>query len=245
MPTSPIHQAWEPNKVMLPRDTTVAAVLGAPVAWNGTTVVSAAEFTWTTNEATTRKNFARQFAGNLAQEAGANEVIFANGDAFKASIRVDTAGVVTLNTVATGSYAVGTLLGPKKDSGDALLNNSYTIVTDPEEATHRVVYTPAATDPAFVHAQILSRGFPPVPITPAFPVFAVIAGGSAGDLTVTGIATTDQLVAVIRLDRDATAANINLGNLTSEFSITAANTINNSGGTATTGDALMVVYCRR
>lgn len=71
---------------------------------------------------------------------------------------------------------------------------------------------------------------------------AVIAGGSAGDLTVTGIATTDRLVAVIRLDRDATAANVNLGNLTSEFSITATNTINNAGGTATTGDALLVIY---
>ena len=71
---------------------------------------------------------------------------------------------------------------------------------------------------------------------------AVIAGGSAGALTVTGIATTDRLIGVTVLDRDATAANINLVNLTSEFTITAANTIDNTGGTVTTGNTLLVVY---
>lgn len=71
---------------------------------------------------------------------------------------------------------------------------------------------------------------------------AVIAGGSAGNLTVTGIATTDRLVSVTVLDRDSTAANITLADLTSEFSITATNTINNAGGTSTTGNALLVVY---
>lgn len=71
---------------------------------------------------------------------------------------------------------------------------------------------------------------------------AVIAGGSAGDLTVTGIATTDRLVSVVRLNRDSTAANITADALTTEFTITAANTINNTGGTATTGDALIVTY---
>lgn len=71
---------------------------------------------------------------------------------------------------------------------------------------------------------------------------AVIAGGDAGPLTVTGIATTDRLVSVTVLDRNATAANITLANLTPEFSISGADTITNLGGTATTGDALLVVY---
>lgn len=71
---------------------------------------------------------------------------------------------------------------------------------------------------------------------------AVIAGGSAGDLTVTGIATTDRLVGVVRLNRDATAANVNIDALTSEFTITAANTLNNAAGTATTGDSLLVLW---
>lgn len=71
---------------------------------------------------------------------------------------------------------------------------------------------------------------------------AVIAGGAAGDLTVTGVAVGDQLVAVVRLDRDATAANVNISSLLAEFSITATNTINNAAGTNTTGDALLVLY---
>lgn len=71
---------------------------------------------------------------------------------------------------------------------------------------------------------------------------AVIAGGAAGNHTVTGIAVGDTLVGVIRLDRDATAANINITAITSEFSVSATNTINNTGGTNTTGDSLLVLY---
>lgn len=72
--------------------------------------------------------------------------------------------------------------------------------------------------------------------------FAKIAGGAAGALTVTGIATADHLVAVMQLDRDATAANIDIMDLTSEFTITGANTIDNTGGTNTTGNSLAILY---
>lgn len=72
----------------------------------------------------------------------------------------------------------------------------------------------------------------------------VVAGAAAGNVTVTGIATTDVLKSVIRLDRDATAANVNLSDLTSEFAICAADTIGNAAGTNTTGDALLVVVAR-
>ena len=60
------------------------------------------------------------------------------------------------------------------------------------------------------------------------------AGGAAGDITVTGIAATDRLVSVINLADGL--------DLTSEFSITAADTINNTGGSATTGDRLLVTW---
>lgn len=72
-----------------------------------------------------------------------------------------------------------------------------------------------------------------------------IAGGDAGAHTVTGILTTDTLVSVMRLDIDATAANTDLDDLTSEFSITATNTIDNTAGSASTGDKLMVTYQRK
>jgi hypothetical protein len=73
-------------------------------------------------------------------------------------------------------------------------------------------------------------------------VSAVIEGGAAGDHTVTGIWPGDELIAVVRLIRNATAANINIADLQAEFTISAGNTINNTGGTDTTGDSLLVLY---
>ena len=69
-----------------------------------------------------------------------------------------------------------------------------------------------------------------------------VAGGAAGDISVAGIKVHDTLIGVARLDRDATAANINLTTLNAEFTVTADDTINNTGGTNTTGDALLVFW---
>lgn len=71
-----------------------------------------------------------------------------------------------------------------------------------------------------------------------FTKMALIAGGAAGDHTVTGIAAADELVAV--WEQDGTSGL--LTDLTDEFSISAADTINNTDGTATSGDKLIVVY---
>lgn len=65
-------------------------------------------------------------------------------------------------------------------------------------------------------------------------VQTVVSGGAAGDITVTGIKEEDSLKSVINLTDGA--------DLTDEFSITDDDTINNGGGTATTGDDLLVLY---
>jgi hypothetical protein len=75
----------------------------------------------------------------------------------------------------------------------------------------------------------------------SFVKIEVIAGGSAGNLTVSGIKTTDTLVSVLRLVGAATTMT-NITDLTSEFTISATNTINNTSGTATTADKLLVVW---
>lgn len=77
----------------------------------------------------------------------------------------------------------------------------------------------------------LSRLVPGLKITP-------IAGGSAGNHTVTGIKVTDKLISVLHW----TPTTLVPTDLTSEFSITAANTINNTGGTDTSADYLVVYY---
>jgi hypothetical protein len=65
----------------------------------------------------------------------------------------------------------------------------------------------------------------------------VIAGGVAGNHTVSGIGAGDRIVSVVH---DTTAGA--LVDLTSEFSVTAANTINNAAGTDTSSDFLVVTY---
>jgi len=65
-----------------------------------------------------------------------------------------------------------------------------------------------------------------------------VAGAAAGNITVTGVATTDVLLTVLK--QDGTSGLFT--DLTSEFSVTATNTINNTAGTNTTGHFLLVVY---
>ena len=70
---------------------------------------------------------------------------------------------------------------------------------------------------------------------------AVVTGGAAGDLTLTGVAAGDSLIGVIQHVGAGTDVT-DVADLTSEFSITGANTINNTGGTNTTGSKLVVTW---
>ena len=65
----------------------------------------------------------------------------------------------------------------------------------------------------------------------------LIAGASAGDHTVTGVASGDHLVGVMHY-----TAGTSLADLTSEFTISGANTINNDTGTDTSSDQLLVTW---
>lgn len=70
---------------------------------------------------------------------------------------------------------------------------------------------------------------------------ALVAGGAAGNITVTGIAVGDELIAVLHLVGAATTMT-NLTDLTAEFTVSAANTINNTGGTSSAGGKLLILY---
>ena len=80
---------------------------------------------------------------------------------------------------------------------------------------------------------------------------AVIAGGAAGNHTVTGILTTDTLVSVLHFNVAADTGTEASGNkidaiadLTGEFTISSADTIENAGHMATSNDFLLVSYRR-
>lgn len=64
---------------------------------------------------------------------------------------------------------------------------------------------------------------------------ATVAGAAAGNITVAGIKPGDTLMVV----NDVAAAD---ANLVEEFEITAVDTINNTGGTNTTGMVLLILW---
>lgn len=71
----------------------------------------------------------------------------------------------------------------------------------------------------------------------------IVAGGSAGDFTITGIKTIDKLLSVNGFTLTEGSPNTLAPlNLTDEFSITAADTINNTGGTDSSAGVLIVTY---
>lgn len=72
--------------------------------------------------------------------------------------------------------------------------------------------------------------------------FYLAAGATAGDVTVTGVATTDTLVSVLVFTTAASIATV--ADLTAEFTISGADTINNGGGTSTANNQLVVIVDR-
>ncbi len=71
----------------------------------------------------------------------------------------------------------------------------------------------------------------------------VATGATAGDVTVTGIRPHDKLLSVIHFvggGTDVTA----IADLTSEFTISADDTINNTGGTSTASAQILVIVAQ-
>lgn len=76
-------------------------------------------------------------------------------------------------------------------------------------------------------------------------MFSVVAGAAADtNIAISGITRRDGLLSVIRLNKDATAANIDLDDLTSEVAITSDGNIQ-VDTTVTTGDKLLVIWAKR
>ena len=78
----------------------------------------------------------------------------------------------------------------------------------------------------------------PAALNAAVEVATSVAGGAAGNLTVAGIAVGDVLQSVVGVK----TSDQSVHDFTSEFSIFAANTITNTGGTSSTGYVLIVTY---
>lgn len=69
-------------------------------------------------------------------------------------------------------------------------------------------------------------------------------GATAGDVTVTGVHASDELLLVQAVAFDADGDIVSVDDLTAEFSVSAANTISNSGGTSTADSLVSVTVAR-
>jgi hypothetical protein len=70
------------------------------------------------------------------------------------------------------------------------------------------------------------------------------AGAAAGDVTVSGVKATDKLLLVQSASFDGDGDIVAVADLTSEFSVTDDDTINNTGGTSTADELVSVTIAR-
>lgn len=89
---------------------------------------AAADITWNTNIGTTQEDFHDQFKGVAAQRSRSGDTD---------PIRVNTTGVHIFNC-ASATFAAGDLVGPAKDTGNALLSDTVVAVATANLAIGRV-----------------------------------------------------------------------------------------------------------
>lgn len=102
----------------------------------------------------------------------------------------------------------------------------------------------AATEPAGPELAECVQSGVSKKFIPGIPKLAIVNGAAAGNVTVTGIKSGDRLDAVEHHIYTAGVVT-SITDLTSQFTITADNTINNTGGTATTNNKLLVRWTKR
>jgi hypothetical protein len=125
------------SPVTAPVATATAIENGDLVGLASGNTVSAAATTWDTNLATTQAAFALQFLGVSRQRKVAN-VARVYGNSADNEIVVNTAADYEFDC-ASANFAVGDLVGPAKDTGNALLSNKVVAVATENLAIGRVV----------------------------------------------------------------------------------------------------------
>ena len=149
---------------------------------------------------------------------------------------------ITLATAIAAGRLV-TVAGAVPGTGGAALGPVYTAAGKGESVAVTVlgVATAVAGDAIAGGTLVMAGGAGKViPYAPDALRSAVVSGSAAGDVTVTDIAPGDQLISVLRL----AASGRNVVSLTDEFSIKADETINNAGGTDTSGGDKLLVQWR-
>lgn len=188
-------------------------------------------------------------AGNSAVAKG-DHIYYVDGDTPKLSKKISGNffgyALETITSGSTDTINVLVIQGPGPGTADILAGAIGTAeLTDSAVTAAKLaanaVTTAKITDANVTTAKLADDAVTKAKLAGAFLKSAVIAGGAAGDHTVTGIAAGDELVLVAQLDVNAGTV-VDIVALTGEFTVTGADTINNVGGTNTTGDKLLVLY---
>lgn len=118
--------------------TAKAVDAGDLVGMSSGTLVKASDTAWDTNLATTQTAFALLFLGVAAQTKTSTTVARVFGNSEDNVIMVSSAGVYEFDC-ASATFEVGDLVGPAKDTGNALLDDKVVGVASEAYAIGRVV----------------------------------------------------------------------------------------------------------
>lgn len=134
---APLYLYGETNPVDCPIATAQAVTQGDIVGISTGTLVRASDTTWNTSLAQTQVDFRALFLGVAAQTKDASTAQI-RGNSIANRCRVDTDGVFLFKT-ASASYNIGDIVGPAKDTGNALLNDTVASVAALDKAIGHVV----------------------------------------------------------------------------------------------------------
>jgi hypothetical protein len=134
--------------------TAKAVDAGDLVGMSAGTLVKAEDTAWDTDLATTQTNFAALFLGVCAQTKTSTTVARVFGNSSDNVIMVNTGGTVEFDC-ASATFEVGDLVGPAKDTGNALLSDKVVAVGSEALAIGRVVER--GTSITRVKVRILSK----------------------------------------------------------------------------------------
>lgn len=145
------------NPTPVPIATAQAVALGDLVALTSGTLTRASDETWNTNLATTQAAFVTKFIGVSHQLKRANDVrVYGNSQDNR--VVVGPGAAVYEFDCDSATFTVGQLVGPAKQTGNALEDRKVVAVSNATEAIGRVAE--AGTSVTKVKVQILSTLLP-------------------------------------------------------------------------------------
>lgn len=132
------------NPQTVPILTASAALPGDLMANNSGNAINAGDWPWTTDEATTRAAFVAKYLGVSYQtKTAAVARVYGNGN--DNTLGIYKGACTHLYDAASATYAIDDLLGPDKDTGNALMRSRLKKVSSESEATHVCVKATGAS----------------------------------------------------------------------------------------------------